>query len=108
MNLEIKPNIQNKHVKYINDYIKNDIFWGLGIENEVYLEFENKKNVNRTFFLNNHKRERYSVNYYTNYKENFKNEVFKYVWENNKLDHLLYIFYIKIKIISWIFFILFS
>ena len=34
----------NKHIKYKCKYIKNDIYWGLGIENELYLEFEKKKN----------------------------------------------------------------
>ncbi len=58
-----------KHVKYKNQYLSGEIFWGLGIENELYLEFENKKKISEKEFLNNHKKERYSVDYYSNYKK---------------------------------------
>ena len=67
-----------KHEKYLEMYKSNELFWGLGIENEFYLECEKKSNVSKEFFLNNHKRERYSVNYYSNYDENLKNEAFSY------------------------------
>jgi hypothetical protein len=84
--LEKKINIQNKHSKYIDYYIKNDLFWGIGIENELYLEFENKIKVTKDFFIKNHKRERYSVNYYTNYKENFKNESFNFSCTKDEIE----------------------
>ena len=84
--LEKKINIQNKHSKYIDNYIKNDLFWGIGIENELYLEFENKIKVTKDFFTKNHKRERYSVNYFTSYKENFKNESFNFSCTNNEIE----------------------
>ena len=84
--LEKKINIQNKHSKYIDNYIKNDLFWGIGIENELYLEFENKIKVTKDFFTKNHKRERYSVNYFTSYKENFKNESFNFSCTNDEIE----------------------
>ncbi len=62
----------DKHNKY-NDFYKNNIindkmFWGLGIENESYLMFKKQIMTEPHIFLNN-KRERYSVDYYKNYKK---------------------------------------
>ena len=37
----------------------------------MYLEFNNKARVSQKFFLNNHKSERYSVDYYKSYKDDF-------------------------------------
>jgi hypothetical protein len=59
---------QDKHVKYKNYYKPGKVYWGLGIENEVYLECEQTKVVNKDFILNNKNRERYSVDYFSNYK----------------------------------------
>jgi hypothetical protein len=86
INIVDKINIIDKHKKYEYIYknIESDIFWGLGIENEIYLEFENKIEVTEHFFLNNHKRERYSVNYYTNYKNEIINILFKEYLKKNK------------------------
>lgn len=61
---------QEKHNKYIDFYNYNQVdveYWGIGIENESYLMFENLYEVDKKFLLNNHKRERYSVNYWENY-----------------------------------------
>jgi len=61
-----------KHKKYFDSYKPNDIFWGIGIENETYLEVSLPNTQimkSGDFFLNNHKRERYSVDYYNTYKE---------------------------------------
>ena len=60
----------DKHLKYLDKYGAGELYWGLGIENEVYLEFEKKIAITKDFFLNNHKRERYSINYFSNYKDN--------------------------------------
>jgi len=70
----------NKHEKYKNQYLKNNIYWGLGIENEVYLEFENKRIINKDDFISNHKRERYSVDYFSNYKKEDLEDAFKYIY----------------------------
>ena len=81
-----KITIFEKHKKYEKIYknIESETFWGLGIENELYLEFENKIEITENFFLNNHKRERYSVNYYTNYRNNIINTLFQEYLKTNK------------------------
>ena len=78
----------NKHEKYKNQYLKNNCYWGLGIENEVYLEFENKCIINKDDFINNHKRERYSVDYFSNYKKEDLEDAFKYIYSimDNKIE----------------------
>ena len=64
---------QDKHLKYYDFYknyeLKDTEFWGLGIENESYLMFENFDTVEKSFILNNQKRERYSVDYWVNFKK---------------------------------------
>jgi hypothetical protein len=67
----------DKHKKYKNKYKQSDLYWGLGIEHELYLEFDNKKNITENEFLNNHKHERYSIAYYNNYKKDYLDEAFK-------------------------------
>jgi len=58
----------DKHKKYEPHYKPDEIFFGFGIESEYYLEFENEIEFNRIKFLQNHKKERYSVDYYSNYR----------------------------------------
>jgi len=58
-----------KHQYYALKYIPNDIYWGIGIENEVYFEMSNSLDIDvKTFYTKNAKRERYSVNYFTSYR----------------------------------------
>jgi hypothetical protein len=72
-----------KHKKYESQYkLDDDIFWGLGIENEVYLEFDKKIVTSRTFFISNHKRERYSIDYYSNYKKEYQDYPFEVYFDN--------------------------
>lgn len=71
-------NSSDKHFKYKESYGKNELYWGIGIENELYLEFEKKCQVDKKKFMNNHKRERYSVDYYKNYVEEYVNCGFLY------------------------------
>jgi hypothetical protein len=78
----IGNNEKEKHTKYEVKYKPNSLYWGLGIENELYLEFEKKINIDKTFFLKNHKRERYSVDYFSNYNNKYLNDVFNYYVEN--------------------------
>jgi hypothetical protein len=73
----IGKNSLDKHIKYENTYKKDELYWGIGIENELYLEFENYINFEKSKFLKNHKRERYSVDYYTNYKNEYLETAFK-------------------------------
>ena len=79
--------ILEKHKIYKDKYIENDLYWGIGIENEVYLEFENKRKISKDFFMNNHKRERYSVDYFSNYKKEDLDNSFLYIM-NNKFINL--------------------
>jgi len=64
---------QEKHYKYVDFYEKKDNkdkeYWGIGIENESYLMFDKFIEVDKKFMLKKHKRERYSVDYWINYKE---------------------------------------
>ncbi len=66
---------QEKHNKY-NKFYKNDfrrnnrndnLYWGLGIENESYLMFKKPLSTTKDLMLKHHKPERYSVNYYRSY-----------------------------------------
>ena len=57
-----------KHDRYKFMYKPNEVYWGLGIENETYLELEGGITKSAEFLKKNHKRERYSVDYWTTYK----------------------------------------
>ena len=68
----------DKHKEYINQYKSNDFYWGVGIENECYLEFEKHRTVDKDFLLTKGLHEKYSVNHFKNYKENvFENSLLK-------------------------------
>ena len=43
-------NSSDKHKKYKASYGKNELYWGIGIENELYLEFERNVQVNKKKF----------------------------------------------------------
>jgi hypothetical protein len=58
-----------KHKRYGDSYGKNEVYWGLGIECESYLEMSKPVLVKAGFMINNHSRERYSVDYYNSYKK---------------------------------------
>jgi hypothetical protein len=60
-----------KHRKYKKMYKPNCLYWGLGIENEVYLEAAESISINKNDILTKHKQERYSLDYYKNYKPEF-------------------------------------
>lgn len=72
MSKEVK--IPDKHTKYLASYKPNDFFWGIGIENETYLELPNQPGVTGKFLKNNQKRERYSVDYYAGYLPTYFNK----------------------------------
>jgi hypothetical protein len=74
-----------KHIKYCDMYRSNTLYWGLGIENELYFEFDNKIKVTKEKFIENHKRERYSVDYYTAYKVDLLKKAFDYMANNIEL-----------------------
>lgn len=67
--IQIGKNSSDKHEKYKSCYGTNELYWGIGIENGLYLEFEKKSEKHMKIFLNSHKKERYSEDYYKNYLE---------------------------------------
>jgi hypothetical protein len=64
---------QRKHQKYVDFYDNIDIpdkeYWGIGIENESYIMLKSPVKVSKEFVIKNHRRERYSVDYWVNYKD---------------------------------------
>jgi hypothetical protein len=74
-----------KHKKYKTLYKPNEVYWGMGIENEIYLEMDNGVYVTPTVFMNNHKRERYSVDYNQNYKKDVIKPYLNMMIKNNDL-----------------------
>jgi len=89
MHISIGKNSLEKHYKYESIYKKNTIYWGLGIENELYLQFDKEIEFSHDKFLNNHRRERYSVDYFTNYKPEIINQFLPLVPYNHKLPLIL-------------------
>ena len=66
-----------KHEKYLDSYMPGDVYWGLGIENETYIEMSGGKAINADF-INNRKRERYSVDYWSIYNKHLAEALAKY------------------------------
>jgi len=60
--------VLEKHKKYKDKYGSNEIYWGLGIEEETYFQFTKPIHVATPILRTCHKAERYSVNYYSVYK----------------------------------------
>ena len=61
-----------KHKKYKSKYGENELFWGLGIEEETYLQFTKLLFVAAPIIRTCHGEERYSVDYYSSYKTGYK------------------------------------
>lgn len=57
-----------KHLKYGTRYRPNEIFWGIGVEHETYLESSQRITTTLKDIAEKRKPERYSVNYYSVYK----------------------------------------
>jgi hypothetical protein len=60
--------VLEKHKKYRDKYGSNEIYWGLGIEEETYFQFTKPIHVATPIIRSCHKPERYSVDYYATYK----------------------------------------
>ena len=60
-----------KHKKYKTMYGENEIFWGLGIEEETYLQFTKLIFVAAPVIRTCHTEERYSVNYYATFRPGY-------------------------------------
>ena len=68
--MQINQSEFNKESKYEKFYVPNDFYWGLGIENELYLMRETPIIKNGLYIKKNRRRERYSVDYNTSYDTN--------------------------------------
>jgi|LauGreSBDMM110SN_4_FD.fasta_scaffold80359_2 hypothetical protein len=42
---DLNRTLKDKHNKYLKHYKPNDIYWGIGVECEMYLELEKKAHV---------------------------------------------------------------
>ncbi|AGD92161.1 hypothetical protein [Acanthamoeba polyphaga mimivirus] len=62
-------NPNNSDIKYSKYYQPNDLYWGLGIENETYFMVEDNIQKTGEYIKNNRRRERYSVDYNTSYNQ---------------------------------------
>ncbi|XWV25571.1 hypothetical protein QJ856_gp0183 [Tupanvirus deep ocean] len=62
-------NISEKDLKYLKFYKPNDIYWGLGLENESYFIIKDPIEKTGSHIKKNRKRERYSVDYNNNYDQ---------------------------------------
>lgn len=78
-----------KHAKYYEAYKPNDVFWGIGIENETYLESPVRKHITKDFYLKHQKRERYSVDYYKTYLGSYFNSAIEKTLLESSLPILL-------------------
>jgi hypothetical protein len=63
-----KPELLDKHMHYGSLYQPNDLYWGVGIEREFYLQSSQTQTVSRQWLLENQKPERYSVRYFQSYQ----------------------------------------
>jgi len=71
-----KPEVLGKHRHYKDEYRPGDLYWGIGIEREFYLESSALRTVNRDWILRNQRPERYSVRYFNSYKpDSFNNAI---------------------------------
>jgi hypothetical protein len=61
-----------KHEKYRYSYGKQEEFWGIGIEEETYIQFVKPMYVASLIIKTAHKPERYSVRYFDNYKPGYE------------------------------------
>lgn len=62
-------NVPEKDLKYVKHYVPNEIYWGLGIENETYFIQKNATSKTGSYIKKNRKRERYSVDYRISYDQ---------------------------------------
>lgn len=77
-----------KHLKYKDAYIPNDFYWGLGLEHETYIETSARKTMSLLDVLKNTNRERYSVSYFKNYKNEFYERAMLSTYNNSALFHI--------------------
>lgn len=73
-----------KHQKYKSAYKPNDLYWGIGIEHETYIETSKLKQVSAKDIKENRKPERYCVNYYSIYNSQELEKAIDSYFENKE------------------------
>ncbi len=63
-----KPLVLDKHKHYSARYRSDDLYWGIGIEREFYLQSSKVRTISRKWICDNQRPERYSVRYFQSYK----------------------------------------
>jgi len=63
-----------KHLRYKSMYKQHDLFWGLGLEEETYLQFTKPIYVASPILKTCHAAERYSVKYYSTFHPTYKDD----------------------------------
>jgi hypothetical protein len=66
---KVRMGADPKHAHYDDMHIPGEEFWGIGIENELYLETLGGVSMKLEDVLGKHRRERYSVDYWRQYKQ---------------------------------------
>ena len=88
-----KDIIDDKHCKYMGQYNgshSSTLFWGIGIENESYLMKSSLCTI-KQFCSLKQKRERYSIDYYKNFKPDFLQSSLQKIATYDKLTYPIYI-----------------
>ena len=84
--------IDDKHKRYIDSYTQDPtLFWGIGIENECYLMLDKAPDTVKEFTQLKLKSERYSVNYFNNFKSDSLIAIIKKLYACKKLTYPTYI-----------------
>ena len=77
-----------KHERYLTPHKPNDLYWGIGLEEEFYLEMSDPLRVSTEHIQQNQKAERYSVDYTTSFKSDaLKEALLSYLLKNNLPFH---------------------
>lgn len=84
--------IDDKHKRYLDVYSQEPtLFWGIGIENESYLLLNKPSATIKEFTELKLKSERYSVNYFNNFKSDQLIAIMKKLYTCKKLTYPTYI-----------------
>jgi hypothetical protein len=73
-----------KHKKYEKVYKPNDIYWGLGVEHETYIESSKLKQITLQELKEKRARERYCVDYYSVYNKESLDKALDGLFEADK------------------------
>jgi uncharacterized protein YeeX (DUF496 family) len=74
----------DKHKKYKGSYRANELYWGLGVEHEIYIETNKVKKITLKGLKENTIAERYCIDYYNVYTKDLLNRALDGLFEENK------------------------